>query len=179
MRRRRRRSATERLRPVRLSKRPHLVLRPRAWLTCNGRGLPAERIPFRSSIRVWRLWRRVDIGDPSPAVGSGHWARAGAVWLLRLLWSRAGPLRTRRSNSSLILVGLRVHIGRRWRLRWLTIGTAVTQQLQPGLDMRVGRVKFSSTLVCIQRIADLVVATFVLYNAKSVDRTSRAIQLSE
>jgi hypothetical protein len=164
VRRGRGRPATKWLRSVRLSKRSHLLLLPWTRLTRDRRGLPAERIPIGSSIGIWRLWWWVDVVDPSPTGGPRHRARRRTVWRLRLLGSRASPLRTRRSDSALVLICLRMHVGGHGRLRNLAIGTAVTQQLQPGLDMRVGWVEFSSTLVCIQRIADLVVARLILYD---------------
>lgn len=164
MRRRRGRPTAEWLRSVGLSKGPHLLLLPRAGLPRDRRGLSAKGITVGSSIGVWRLRRWVDVVDSSPA--SGPWHRPGCwtVWRLGLLRSRASPLRAGRSNSALVLIGLRVHIRRHGRLRYLAICAAVAQELQPRLDMRVGWVQFSSTLIRIQRIADLVVAGFVLYD---------------
>lgn len=163
VRRRRRRPTAEWLRSVGLSKGPHLLLLPRARLPRDRRGLPAKRITVRSSIGVWRLGRRVYVVDPSPSSRTWHGAGGRTVWRLRLLRCRASPLRARRSDSALVLVCLRVHVGRHGRLRYLAVCTTVTQQLQPCLDMRVGWVQFSSPLIRIQGIADLVVAGLVLY----------------
>lgn len=45
---------------------------------------------------------------------------------------------------------------------WHTIRGVCAEQLQPGLDVGVGRVKLRSPLVGVEGIVDLVVAAFVL-----------------
>lgn len=124
--RRGRRSATKRLRSVWLPKRSHLILRSRAGLAGNGRRwLSAKRVPLGCGIRIWRLWRWVDVSYPAPAVRSRHRPRRRAVWWLRLLRSRSSPLRTRRPDGSLILICLRMHIGRHRGLWRLAVGAPV------------------------------------------------------
>lgn len=43
-------------------------------------------------------------------------------------------------------------------------GTTTAQQLQPRLNVRVGRIKLGCPLVGVQRIVDLVVARLILRN---------------
>lgn len=81
---------------------------------------------------------------------------------LRLLGARArvGPVRTWRSNGTLLLVCLRMDVGRHGR-RAGAVGLPIPQELEPGLDMGVGLVQLRSTLVSIQSIVDLVIAALV------------------
>jgi hypothetical protein len=82
------------------------------------------------------------------------------------LGSRISPLRAWRSNGSSGLISLRVNILREWctRLDWDATCLAVTEQLQPSFDVNVCGIELCSTLICIQRIVDLIVARFVLHN---------------
>ena len=56
-----------------------------------------------------------------------------------------------------------MHIRRHRRLsRGSAVRLPITEQLQPRLDMWVGRVKLCSPLVGIERVTDLVVTGFIL-----------------
>lgn len=53
-------------------------------------------------------------------------------------------------------------------IRWDSLGNiaswrlALTQKLQSGFDVGIGRVQFRRSLVRVQRIVDLIIARFVL-----------------
>lgn len=61
-----------------------------------------------------------------------------------------------------MLIGLRVDVGRHGR-RTSAISLAIPQELESCLDMRIAGIQLGCTLVCIQRVIDLVVATLILY----------------
>jgi hypothetical protein len=55
---------------------------------------------------------------------------------------------------------------RRGVLVWHARGAAVSQQLQPGLDMNIIRIKLRSASVSVHGIIDLIVARLVLCGSK-------------
>jgi hypothetical protein len=83
----------------------------------------------------------------------------------RLLRLRSTPLRSSRSVNRSRLVSLRVDILGNWGVA--LVGGAcrsltVLQKLQTSLDVDVGRVKVSRTLVRVKSVRSLVVARFIL-----------------
>jgi hypothetical protein len=144
----------------------HLLLLPWAGLPLERwrRGRGVLRSPVRLPtllVGVGRLGRWVHITTMTPAIGG--WPSRGTRWGWRrlLLWlvTRTGPLGSWRSAS----VSIRVNI-RGLGNTGLRPGASATvsQEVEPGLDMRVVLVKISRPLVCVQSIVDLVVARLVL-----------------
>ncbi len=144
----------------------HYLLRPRADLPW-GRWWP-DRFA-RAIVRVWRLGlglRMLDLRQmvTTPVLGRGAGrSRSGSGRNGR----RAGraPLWTRRRAHSRRLIQLRVHVT--WSRCAVLVRhprrlTIVAEQLQPGLDMHIGRIQVRGALVGIQSIGCLVVARFIL-----------------
>lgn len=138
---------------------PHLLLLAGTRLTRKRWGWSPKRLTALL-IRIWRLGRRIHFRKPRPiARRTGRRSRR-RLSLLRTR-TRVGPLRPRRSNCALKLVSLGVDIGRHGS-RACAIGLAVPQELQPRLDVGVGRIQLSRSLIGIQSIIDLVIAALVL-----------------
>lgn len=144
----------------------HLLLLARARLTRKRwRGWSPQRLTTLL-IRIWRLRRRVHFRKPRPIAG---WSRRRAWWRLGLLGtgSRVGPLRTWWPDGSLVLVCLGMDIS--WhRSRTGAVSLAVTKKLQPGLDVRIGRVQLGRSLIGIQCIINLVIAALILKRMSAV-----------
>lgn len=120
---------------------------------------------IRSDLLRWHL-RVLNASKASvPVVSPAQCSRGERLLRCRLRWLRTTPLGLWRAVHSSGLVGLRVDILRQRcaiLVRHAIRRLAILQQLQAGLNMHVGRVEISCTLVCIQRICSLVVAGFVL-----------------
>lgn len=163
--------------PVGFLIRPHLLFRLGTRLPLTGRSWATKGLPL-CGIRVWRLWRRVDIRDPTcPRTRARAWS-AAVEHRLRGLRGRCGPraspLRAGRTNRTGSLVGLRVNVSWHRRLSWWgTIRLSISQQLQPSLDVRVRGVQLGGTLVRVQSIRDLVVAGLILRRVAVSDRSGR------
>ncbi len=144
----------------------HHLLRPRADLPW-GRWWP-DRVAG-AIIRIWRLGlglRMLDLRQmvTTPVLGRGPgWSRSSSWRNGRR--PRRAPLWTRRRAHSRSLIQLRVHVT--WSRCTVLVRhtgrlTIVAEQLQPGLDMHIGRIQVCCALVGIQSIGGLVVARFIL-----------------
>lgn len=134
--------------------------RARARLPWEWRCRSAELLTPLLVKGVARLRRGIDIGQASPGVSAGTDGGRRRLRRRRLLGTGARPLRRRWPD----LVCCRMNVCRLRRSRGLpSVGAAISQQLQPGLDVRVVWIQLGRTLVSIKGIANLIVAGFVLY----------------
>ena len=115
-------------------------------------------------VRVWGLRLRLRMLNfrqtSTPILGGTSRSRA---WSLRH-WrrTRCAPLRAWRSSNASCLVQLGVHILRNWCAMHACGLSITTEQLESSLDVDIGRIKVSCSLVGIQRICGLIVTRLVL-----------------
>ena len=140
--RRRRRGASMLLRrPACVQIGPHLVLLLGAGRSLTGGSWPTKGFAV-GGVWIPRLRGRIDIRNPaSPRVRPRARSTAVEHGLRRLRGcsgARPSPLRPRRTNGAGGLIGLGMNVGgHRCLPRRGAIGLAVSEQLQPRLDVRI------------------------------------------
>lgn len=137
--------------------------------------LPPHVVGAHVSLRRQRLrLARPAVGALVGLLGRNLGKRRGCVWSHGCCGRRRlrAPLRARGTGHRGSLVRLRVDILRR-RRRGLKLHTRVltaSQELQPRLDVLVGRIQLCGALVGIESIVSLVVARLVLHSGSAIAR---------
>lgn len=151
----------------------HVLLLQRSGLALGAQRLAAVGIRGRGRAsggstsgrlmaeRVRGLRRRVDIGQSAGPV----LARSSALRSVRRAGRLLNSAAPGRAGGPVGLVSLGMDVGRlRGAGRRSAVASTGSQQLKPGLDVRVSGVELGGALVRIEGVGDLVVARLVLHS---------------